>query len=183
MHPFYLDTLRLVLKELGLGNKLVNPSAMKTKGECVTQCRDLELLSSLVPLSVSCSHGSRRQDWARKKATNCGYCVPCLFRRAALHAAKLDSGNDYGVNVCADELTVDSAGASADDLRAVTSALRHFDTAASIRKAITGVALVQPINDYVDLVQRGLNELRSWIEDSGSTKLRTAAGVSAGEHA
>lgn len=95
MHPFYLDTLRSVLKGLGLGSNLVNPSALKTKGECVTQCRDLELLSSLVALTVSCSHGTRRQDWVRKKATNCGYCVPCLFRRASLHAANLDSGKDY----------------------------------------------------------------------------------------
>lgn len=183
MHPFYLNTLRSILKDLGLGNELVNPSALKTKGECVTQCRDLELLSGLVSLTVSCSHGSRRQNWARKKATNCGYCVPCLFRRAALHAANLDSGKDYGIDVCADELMVDSEGISADDLRAVTSGLRHFDTDASIRKAITSVALVQPINEYVDLVQRGLNELRSWIADKGSTKLRKAVGISDGKHA
>jgi hypothetical protein len=183
MHPFYLDTLRFVLNELGLGNELVNPSALKTKGECVTQCRDLELLRGLVSRTVSCSHGSRRQDWARKKATNCGYCVPRLFRRASLHAANLDFGSDYGFDVCADELTVNSEGASADDLRAVTSALRRFGTNASIRKAITGVAVVQPINAYVDLVRRGLNELRSWIKDVGSTRLREAAGISAGGHA
>ena len=155
MHPFYLDTLRSVLKGLGLGSNLVNPSALKTKGECVTQCRDLELLSSLAAKTVSCSHGTRRQDWVRKKATNCGYCVPCLFRRASLHAANLDSGKDYGIDVCADELTVDSEKMSADDVRAVTSGLRHFDTDASIRKAITSVALVQPINDYVHLVPEG----------------------------
>jgi 7-cyano-7-deazaguanine synthase in queuosine biosynthesis len=183
MHPFYLDTLRTVLKDLGLGNNLVNPSALKTKGECVTQCRDLELLSSLVALTVSCSHGTRRQDWVRKKATNCGYCVPCLFRRASLHVANLDSGKDYGVDVCADELTVDSEKMSADDLRAVTSGLRHFDTDASIRKAITSVALVQPVNDYVHLVRRGLSEVRRWIAERGSAKLREAAGISDGEDA
>jgi 7-cyano-7-deazaguanine synthase in queuosine biosynthesis len=183
MHPFYLDTLRSVLKDLGLGNKLVNPSALRTKGECVTQCRDLTLLSSLVSLTVSCSHGTRRQDWARKKATNCGYCVPCLFRRASLHAANLDSGDDYGIDVCADELTVESEGISADDLRAVASGLNHFNTDSSIRRAITSVALVQPIGDYVSLVRRGLDELRRWIADKGSIKLRKAAGISDGRHA
>jgi len=183
MHPFYLDTLRSVFKDLGLKNELINPLALKTKGECVTQCSDLELLRSLTPRTVSCSHASRRQDWKRKKATNCGYCVPCLFRRASLHAAQLDSGKDYGIDVCAGELTVDSDGVSADDVRAVTSGLRRFDTDAIIRKAITGVALVQPINGYVDLVRRGLTEVRAWITDKGSESLRKAAGILGGGHA
>lgn len=183
MHPFYLETLRSVFNELGLKNPLIDPLALKTKGECVTQCSDPELLSILASKTVSCSHASRRQDWRRKKATNCGYCVPCLFRRASLHAAELDSGKDYGIDVCADELTVDSAGVSADDLRAVTSGLRRFNIDANIRKAITSVALVQPIGDYVDLVRRGLTEVRTWIADKGSASLRTAAGILGGGHA
>jgi 7-cyano-7-deazaguanine synthase in queuosine biosynthesis len=183
MHPFYLDTVRAVFKDLGIKNDLINPLALKTKGECVTQCRDLKLLATLAPLTVSCSHASRRQDWERKTATNCGYCVPCLFRRASLHAAKLDSGKDYGIDVCSDELTVESDGLSADDLRAVTTGLRRFDTDANIRKAITSVALIQPINDYVSLVRRGLAEMRTWMAEKGSVSLRTAAGILDGGHA
>jgi hypothetical protein len=78
---------------------------------------------------------------------------------------------------------VDCDGASADDLRALTSGLRHFTTDVQIRKGITSVARVQPIDDYVALVQRGLNEMRNWIGDKGSMKLRAAAGLSDGEHA
>jgi 7-cyano-7-deazaguanine synthase in queuosine biosynthesis len=177
MHPFYLDTFRSVLSDLGLTNGLINPLGFKTKGECVGKSSDPKLVGSLASRTVSCSHGTRRQDWKRKSATNCGYCVPCLFRRASLHAAKLDSGKDYGIDVCADELTVDSDLASADDLRAVTSGLRRFKDAKTIRRAIVSVAVVQPIDDYVDLVRRGLNELRAWIADKGSKGLRTAAGI------
>lgn len=175
MHPYYLDTLRSILSDLGLKNTLTNPLGLRTKGECVAACRDQTLLTSAVARTVSCSHGSRRQGWKRKKALNCGYCVPCLFRRAALHAAKLDSGKDYGIDVCVNELTVDSDRASADDLRALTSGLRHFTSDVQIRKGITSVAHVQPIDDYVALVQRGLIEMRNWIGDKGSTKLRAAA--------
>src|SRR6266481_642419 len=167
MHPFYLDTLRSVLNDLRLKNTLSNPLGLKTKGECITGCLDQALLSSIAAKTVSCSHGSRRQDWKRKKAANCGYCIPCLFRRAALHAEKLDSGKDYGVDVCTDELTVDSDRTSADDLRALTSGLRHFENDTQIRRAITSVARVQPIEDYVGLVRRGLAEVRSWIESKG----------------
>jgi hypothetical protein len=183
MHPFYLDTLRSILSDLGLKNALTNPLGLRTKGECVIACRDQALLRSIAAKTVSCSHGSRRQDWKRKKAANCGYCVPCMFRRAALHAAKLDSGKDYGIDVCANELTVDSDRTSADDLRALASGLRHFTNDVQIRKGITSVARVQSIDDYVALVQRGLTEMRNWIGDKGSTKLRAAAGISDGEHA
>jgi hypothetical protein len=177
MHPFYLDTLRSVLNDLGLKNTLSNPLSLKTKGECINGCLDLTLLSSIAAKTVSCSHGSRRQGWKRKKAANCGYCIPCLFRRAALHAAKLDSGKDYGVDVCTNELTVNSDRTSADDLRALSSGLRHFKSDASIRKAITSVARVEPIEGYVELVRRGLTEVRSWIASKGSAKLRQAAGI------
>lgn len=178
MHPFYLDALRSVLDDLGIKNALTNPLGLKTKGECVAGCLDPALLRSLFPRTVSCSHGTRRQDWKRKSATNCGYCIPCLFRRASLHAAKLDVGKLYGLDVCNDELTVDSDRVSADDLRALTIGLRHFNSSdGSIRKAIAGVALVQPIADYVDLVRRGLEELRNWIAAKGSVSLRKAAGL------
>lgn len=180
MHPFYLETLRSVLDGVGLKNALFNPLGLKTKGECVTGCRDQALLSSLVSKTVSCSHGSRRQNWKRRKTSNCGYCIPCLFRRASLHAAKLDSGKDYGIDVCSNELTVDSGQNSADDLRALTSALRHFHSDAEIRKGIASVARVQPIEDYVRLVQRGLAEMRGWIQSKGSSKLRKAAGIDGG---
>ena len=183
MHPFYLDKLRSVLNDLGLKNTLTNTLGLKTKGECVAACRDQVLLSSLAEKTVSCSHGSRRQDWKRKKAANCGYCVPCLFRRASLHAAKLDSGKDYGFDVCADELTVDSDLTSADDLRALVSALHHLDSDVQIRRGITSVARVQPIDDYVSLVQRGLAEVRNWISSKGSSRLRKATGVGDRKHA
>jgi hypothetical protein len=60
MHPYYLDTVRSVIKDLGLGNELSNPLAFKTKGECVTGCRDPELVAALASRTVSCSHGGRR---------------------------------------------------------------------------------------------------------------------------
>jgi hypothetical protein len=183
MHPFYLTVLRDVFKDLGIQNALVNPLELKTKGECVTQCRNLSLLMSLIPRTVSCSHATRRQNWKRKSAPNCGYCFPCLCRRASVHAAGLDSGKDYGIDVCSNELTVDSSATSADDLRAVTSGLMRFKTDASIRKAIAGVAPAKPLDAYVNLVQRGLTELRTWIAEKGSASLRTAADIPKGGHA
>jgi 7-cyano-7-deazaguanine synthase in queuosine biosynthesis len=183
MHPFYLNTFRSVVRDLGLKNEIVNPLELKTKGQCVAECRNLSLLSALASRTVSCSHGSRRQEWTRKNATNCGYCVPCLFRRASLHAAHLDSGKEYGIDVCSDELTVSSHLTSADDIRALTSGLRQFTTDAHIRKAITAVARVEPLDEFIALVKRGLAEIRAWIGDKDSPSLREAAGIQKTGHA
>lgn len=177
MHPFFLNTMRSVFQELKIKSPLSNPLELKTKGECVTHCKNAALLKAVMPHTVSCSHAGRRKDWNRKTAKNCGYCMPCLFRRAALHAANLDSGGEYGVDVCSDELTIESDRISANDLRAVTGGLRHFNTEASIRKAVSVVASMEPMKDYVALVQRGFDELRSWIRDQGSPSLQIAAGI------
>jgi hypothetical protein len=90
---------------------------------------------------------------------------------------------DYGIDVCANELTVESDRESADDLRALASSLRRFTNDGEIRKAITSVAVVQPINDYVGLVRRGLTEARNWITDKGSAKLCKAAGIGSSKDA
>jgi hypothetical protein len=100
-----------------------------------------------------------------------------------LHVARSDSGKEYGIDVCSDELTIDSQVTSADDLRALTSGLQRFTSDASIRKAITEVALVEPLDQYVALVQRGFTELRNWIRDKGSVSLRTAVAIRETGHA
>ena len=68
--------------------------------------------------SVSCSHATRRQNWIRKSASHCGYCIPCIIRRAAIHKAGFDNGQDYGFDICEGELTIEDEK-SADDLRAM----------------------------------------------------------------
>jgi 7-cyano-7-deazaguanine synthase in queuosine biosynthesis len=176
MHPFYLDMLRRIVNDLGLKNKLVNPLEFKTKPECVSECRNRALLGALAKRSVSCSHGTRRQYWKRKSATNCGYCVPCLLRRTSLHAAGLDSGTDYGIDVCQDELHSDRT--SGDDLRALVDTLSVYKTSAAIRRAIVNVARVEALDDYVALVARGLGQIRSWLAEKGSASIRKQIGRS-----
>jgi 7-cyano-7-deazaguanine synthase in queuosine biosynthesis len=183
MHPFYLNTFRSVIRDLGLKNEIVNPLELKTKTECVTECRALSFLSALASKTVSCSHGTRRQEWKRRNVANCGYCIPCLFRRASLHAVKLDIGKEYGIDVCADELTATSDVTSSEDLRALISGLRRFNTEADIRRAITTVAKVEPLESYVALVKRGLAQIRTWISEKGSISLRKAAGIHETDHA
>jgi hypothetical protein len=163
MHPYFLDRLMSIIAFLGIANPLVNPYALKTKGECVAECKNLELLAQLANISVSCSHSSRRQDWVRKNSKNCGYCVPCICRRAALFKAGLDDGKHYGRDILAGELTVRDPLESADDLRAITDFLAGSLTPAALRKKLLGVARFPNLNVYAQLASRGSAEINAFL--------------------
>lgn len=177
MHPYFLGKLASMLSGLGIKNRVVNPLELKTKGECIIECLNQPLLKSVVEASVSCSHGTRRQNWVRKDSDNCGYCMPCLFRRAALHVAGLDLGLSYGIDVCAGELPLDDEGDSGDDLRAIVDFLSADKTADEIGREISAVAPLGDISHYAALIERGFNEVRSLFRDKGTSSLQRAAGI------
>jgi len=166
MHPYFLFRLRSIIAALGITNPIVNPYALKTKGECIADCKNKDLLARLAGISVSCSHSSRRQDWIRKTAKNCGYCVPCICRRAALYKARLDSGQDYGRDVLKEELTVEDAMESANDLRAVTDFLNGPQTEAGLRKKILAVATFPNHDAYAVMASRGVAELKAFLNQA-----------------
>jgi len=86
MHPFYLTRWNELLVGLGFRGHIENPYWDKTKGEMVLACQNQELLRGLIPLSLSCSSPAKGR-WQGHGAEHCGYCLPCLIRRAALEKA------------------------------------------------------------------------------------------------
>ncbi len=86
MHPFYLARWNELLTNLGLPGRIENPYWDKTKGEMVLACLNQELARELIPLSLSCSSPAKGR-WQGHGAEHCGYCLPCLIRRAALEIA------------------------------------------------------------------------------------------------
>lgn len=177
MHPCFLKKVRSLVKQLGFENPIVNEYQLKTKADCVLECRNATILGALARTTVSCSHGSRRQHWTRKGANNCGYCVPCLFRRASLHIAGWDDGLDYGIDVCSGELEANSDLSSADDVRALAAFLRTIRSARDAERAITRVASVDCQKESAQMLLRGVEQIRSWINEKGTPSLRTAAGL------
>lgn len=75
-----------LLKNLGTEFSVSNPYWNKTKGEMADQCRNKELLYDLMTKSFSCSSPGKAR-WRGVKPQHCGYCVPCLIRRAAMYKA------------------------------------------------------------------------------------------------
>lgn len=82
-HPFYIARWNELLAGLGIAGRVSNPYWDKTKGEMVAQCRDQQILQQLIPSSLSCSSPTKGR-WQGRGVEHCGYCLPCLIRRAAI---------------------------------------------------------------------------------------------------
>jgi hypothetical protein len=83
-HPFYIARWNELLQILDVNGRIENPYWDRTKGEMVRDCADGLLLRRLVPSSLSCASPTKGR-WQGLSVQHCGYCLPCLIRRAALN--------------------------------------------------------------------------------------------------
>ena len=175
-HPFYLDAVRDMITTLGFNNAITNPLEDKTKGEVLQTSHNRPALLHLGSQTVSCSHPSRRAIWHRRAARNCGYCVPCLIRRASLYMVGQDHGTDYGLDVFAGELDLEAPVAA--DLRALLDCLNQVHSRAAVedRVVMTG-PLGEHFSTAVEVVTRGLDELRELVHAKGDMLLQRRAGI------
>ena len=87
-HPFYIARWNELLGLLGISGRILNPYWDKTKGEMAAGCKKSALLAKLAPKSYSCASPTKGR-WLGLASGHCGFCLPCLIRRAAL----LDTGD------------------------------------------------------------------------------------------
>lgn len=179
-HPYFLSGVSDILSRLGIMTPILNPLSGKTKGECVAQCLNQELLRIATPDSVSCGKAGRKTYWDDKLANACGVCVPCIFRRAALHQVRIDTqayGHDFttvnGHEL--DDVNLDKW----DDLRAILSFLRHNYSMAELKRILisSGPLEVSELSDYAALVGRAMEEVREFLRENASIDVQEAAGL------
>lgn len=85
-HPYFIDGWNRVMEGLDLHSRVMNPYWDKTKGEMVDACAGPDVLKEILPKTMSCSSPTKGR-WRRLGIQHCGYCMPCLIRRAAVHKA------------------------------------------------------------------------------------------------
>jgi len=106
-HPFYIARWNELMGMLGIPGRIENPYWDKTKGEMVVSCRNRDLLANLAPQSLSCASPTKGR-WQGLSIGHCGFCMPCLIRRAALLG--IDDGTTYAVaDLTADEISTREA--------------------------------------------------------------------------
>jgi len=158
-HPHFMAQLGAAAKAVGVANPILNPYQLRTKGEILAESRNPTLLQRLAPMSVSCSHPETARYVGRRQG-NCGYCFPCLIRRASLAHVGWDR-DEYAWDVLTDDALLNRRRRRGTDLRAVISGtfadrpdrdvLRNGPLPVGERTAFTGVW------------RRGITELRTWL--------------------
>ena len=167
-HPFYMARWNELLGELGIPGRVENLYWAKTKGEMASECTNPGLLRSIVANSLSCASPTKGR-WKGHGIEHCGYCLPCLIRRAAIGVA-LGQGNDPTT------YTVANLAAQVLDTRqAEGQQVRSFQLAISRLRARPGLAKLLihkpgPLSDEPDrldalagVYRRGLDEVGSLL--------------------
>jgi 7-cyano-7-deazaguanine synthase in queuosine biosynthesis len=90
-HPHTIDLFRELLDALGINVALRTPYRFMTKGEMLRDCKEQKVLKSGIYSTMSCSRPQAGRFHKRPVGRHCGYCVPCIIRRAALYSVGLDS--------------------------------------------------------------------------------------------
>lgn len=165
VHPFFIEQFNILLGELGFDHKVENRYQFKTKGDVLRECLNQNALQSLYTDSVSCGKRGRKMYWSNRHAVACGYCVPCVFRQAAVKTAGFAS-EDYGCTIS------DKDGWGDLNLLKPNADLQTIID--FVNADLDGDAIWQKLRsnghlgskykgEYVDLVVRLRVELRAWL--------------------
>ncbi len=177
-HPYYLSLLRAVLLGLNINNPIITPLESKTKGECVSECLNQEVLRETYSYTASCAKRGHKSIWNRRNVKECGRCMPCIYRRAALHVAGLDN-QSYGKDICTGEVDPNSGQLHAEDLQACLSFLHHNQNKSDIGKLLflNGKVDITKLDYYGGIILRAMDEIRILLRDKASPEIKRLAGL------
>lgn len=159
-HPFFISTIRKLVRNLGIDVEIETPYNFKTKGEMLIKVENKEVLGKGLHFTRSCSKSDLRWKKYDTKG-HCGVCMPCIIRRAALRKARMPEG-DYLYDVTSDTLQLSKS--YGETLRALKIYLERYK-----EKDITSIFEILStgpipegsgsIDEFESVFQRGLIEL------------------------
>lgn len=167
-HPFYLHSWNRLLANMEIGISILNPYWNKTKGEMANECHNKELLRTIISDSISCS-SPQKVRYQKVSPQHCGYCVPCLIRRAAMTKA-FGIGNDptryYFEKIL--NIQKDHTTAKGIQLRSFELAIhRIHETPALAKLLIHKSGPIEGDSTYIDQLAdvylRGMQEVEEFI--------------------
>ena len=167
-HPFYMARWNDLLAKLGLRCRLDNPYWNKTKGQMVAECANGALLLTLIPESMSCASPAKAR-WKGRGNEHCGYCLPCIIRRAAIEFA-LRAGNDPTTYTIPDlrAQALDTLKAEGQQVRSFQLAIARLNANPSLAKIL--IHKPGPLSDdesrlpdLADVYLRGMREVETLL--------------------
>jgi hypothetical protein len=167
-HPHFIAGMKRLAGAIGLSVGFSNPYRHMTKGEMVADCADRAFLTKVVGNSMSCSSPAKAR-YKRLSPRHCGYCVPCLIRRASLRAGLgVDDPTLYTVeDLRAQTLATDRAeGEHVRSFQLMAKRIKKDPSLAKILVHKPGPLIDAPneIPEYADVFRRGVLEVGKLLE-------------------
>lgn len=160
-HPYYMKMLQELLRELGIRITIKNPYQFKTKGEMMRECKNTTLLQALVGNTMSCSHPDVGRMQGLSETRHCGYCLPCVIRRAAILASGFEDTSNYG------DKDFEEGETAKVNLRSYQLGLKRYDAKKAFLMIQQSGPLEEKLDEYASLYRRGMEELRRVLEPYG----------------
>jgi len=173
-HPFVINLLQELINRIVGQIKITNPYSLQTKGEMVYSCLNLQVLEKTYFESVSCGKRGRKLNWDIKTGTeHCGVCMPCIFRRAALHKKGWDT-QVYGIDI----LQASSINQYVD-MPALFDYLKSDLSNEKIKRdlVVNGSLPLDKLNNYAGVVVRSRIEVLKWFSDKGNSYIKAELGL------
>jgi len=159
-HPYFIESLVELLRKLAIPLKITLPYQFLTKGEMIAAALDQQTLWRCIPKTMSCTHPESGRYAGKSPTNHCGYCVPCIIRRAALRRAGKDP-TKYNVSI--KRKPPDCGTGRGRDLRAFLMAVERYKTRKphQVMFDVLASGPLEPlrIGDFVDLYRRGMAEV------------------------
>jgi 7-cyano-7-deazaguanine synthase in queuosine biosynthesis len=172
-HPFYLARWNELLGRLGIAGTVTNPYWNRTKGEMVAACANQKLLKGTVEDSMSCASPTKAR-WRGHGIEHCGYCLPCLIRRAALQKA-WGRGKDSTVYTVPDLTAqpLDTHKAEGAQVRSLQLAIARLKSNPGIEKLL--IHKPGSLRDEAGRLEQLAAVYRRGMEEVGSLLSRVSA--------
>ncbi len=181
-HPFYLESWNRALNGLGIELSVRNPYWNKTKGEMADECLNKEFLLQVIEDSISCS-SPHKARWSGSAPQHCGYCVPCIIRRAAMNKAFREEKDctPYLIDRVS-EIIVNHAKGKGVQLRSFQIAIKKIKEQPQLAKILIHKSGPLPgdsayLQELSEVYWRGLLEVDNFIITNSESERQTQESV------
>ncbi len=166
-HPYLMSLFRDLLSAIGVDVHVDLPYRFLTKGEMLAGCSNPRLVKPGLTATMSCSHPGAARFAGMSPNFHCGYCVPCLIRRAAAASSGVPDPTVYAT----EDLSRPLPGNRGSDLRAMRMALDRYEkdppTLADVLVPGPLPGSDEELAAYLEVFRRGLDEVRSFLNATG----------------
>ena len=180
-HPHFLSLVNKIFNELRILTSVKNPHEFDTKGEMLVPFTNDNFFKGLVELSNSCGKGGHKIWWYKfwhknnsiaaidtSESHHCGKCMPCIYRRAAMHRVNWDSEKYYGDNIFdANHWNWKNTrwNKRMKDVKTLLSFLSQQKSQNEIKREllINGTLPFDKLDNYSEVVLKTIDEIKDWL--------------------